>query len=158
MAPWCSNEGRSSNDSATSNAQAVEPLVNPFAPTPASDAKKKRSSRKRQSFPPAWSAGLGGAPLSKYLSDFSELELIGSGSFSKVFKCMKKIDGWVYAVKKSKRHFRGRADTCVQLSVGSEQFLVVVAHVRALLPQRTSAPRSPSAGCAQLEPARRAVL
>lgn len=39
--------------------------------------------------------------------------MIGSGSFSKVYKCMKKMDGWVYAVKKSKRHFRGKADTCV---------------------------------------------
>lgn len=39
--------------------------------------------------------------------------MIGSGSFSKVFKCLKKIDGWVYAVKKSKRHFRGKADTYV---------------------------------------------
>lgn len=92
----------------------LETFVNPFAPTPASDSKKKRVSRKRQSFPPPWSAALGAAPLSKYLSDFTELELVGSGSFSKVFRCRKKLDGWIYAVKKSKRHFRGKADTCVR--------------------------------------------
>lgn len=43
--------------------------------------------------------------------------MIGSGSFSKVYKCVKKIDGWVYAVKKSKRHFRGKADTYVTFDV-----------------------------------------
>ncbi|KAH7469048.1 hypothetical protein PRIC1_013787 [Phytophthora ramorum] len=87
-----------------------ESYVNPFAPETDS-GKKKISRRKRRSFPSAWVGGQSGSPVSKYLSDFSELGLIGSGSFSKVYKCMKKIDGWVYAVKKSKRHFRGKADT-----------------------------------------------
>lgn len=107
-----SNEGVGANNNTDKpSILAMETFVNPFAPTPASDAKKKRSNRKRQSFPTTWASGSNQAPLSKYLADFSELELIGSGSFSKVFKCMKKIDGWVYAVKKSKRHFRGKADT-----------------------------------------------
>ncbi|KAG7390020.1 Mitosis inhibitor protein kinase wee1 [Phytophthora pseudosyringae] len=88
-----------------------ESYVNPFAPEPTSDGKKKISRRKRRSFPSAWVGAKNGSPVSKYLSDFSELGLIGSGSFSKVYKCIKKIDGWVYAVKKSKRHFRGKADT-----------------------------------------------
>ncbi|CAI5710257.1 unnamed protein product [Peronospora destructor] len=72
---------------------------------------KKISRRKRRSFPSTWVGAMNGSPVAKYLSDFSELGLIGSGSFSKVYKCVKKIDGWVYALKKSKRHFRGRADT-----------------------------------------------
>ncbi|ETK87310.1 WEE protein kinase, variant [Phytophthora nicotianae CJ01A1] len=89
-----------------------ESYVNPFAPEPTTESgKKKISRRKRRSFPSAWVAAKNGSPVSKYLSDFSELGLIGSGSFSKVYKCIKKIDGWVYAVKKSKRHFRGKADT-----------------------------------------------
>ncbi|KAE9006238.1 hypothetical protein PF011_g11673 [Phytophthora fragariae] len=89
-----------------------ESYVNPFAPEPTSESgKKKISRRKRRSFPAAWVGAKNGSPVSKYLSDFSELGLIGSGSFSKVYKCVKKIDGWVYAVKKSKRHFRGKADT-----------------------------------------------
>ncbi|KAG6584772.1 WEE protein kinase [Phytophthora cinnamomi] len=89
-----------------------ESYVNPFAPQPTSESgKKKISRRKRRSFPAAWVGAKNGSPVSKYLSDFSEVGLIGSGSFSKVYKCVKKIDGWVYAVKKSKRHFRGKADT-----------------------------------------------
>ncbi|KAG6967192.1 hypothetical protein JG687_00004406 [Phytophthora cactorum] len=89
-----------------------ESYVNPFAPEPTTESgKKKISRRKRRSFPSAWVGTKNGSPVSKYLSDFSELGLIGSGSFSKVYKCIKKIDGWVYAVKKSKRHFRGKADT-----------------------------------------------
>ncbi|OWZ07390.1 WEE protein kinase [Phytophthora megakarya] len=91
-----------------------ESYVNPFAPEPMTESgKKKISRRKRRSFPSAWVGAKNGSPVSKYLSDFSELGLIGSGSFSKVYKCMKKIDGWVYAVKKSKRHFRGKADTAI---------------------------------------------
>ncbi|KAG7398421.1 Mitosis inhibitor protein kinase wee1 [Phytophthora boehmeriae] len=102
---------RQNGEQATSFLSA-ESYVNPFAPEPATDSgKKKLSRRKRRSFPSAWAGGKNGSPVSKYLSDFSELGLIGSGSFSKVFKCMKKIDGWIYAVKKSKRHFRGKADT-----------------------------------------------
>ncbi|KAI9905385.1 hypothetical protein PsorP6_014353 [Peronosclerospora sorghi] len=89
-----------------------ESYVNPFAPEPATQSgKKKNLRRKRRSFPSTWAGAKLNSPVAKYLSEFSELGLIGSGSFSKVYKCIKKIDGWVYAVKKSKRHFRGKADT-----------------------------------------------
>ncbi|GLE06900.1 hypothetical protein PINS_up016569 [Pythium insidiosum] len=94
------------------SALSAESFTNPFAPLPPSDARKRRPQRKRQSFPPSLFGGhSAGVPYSRYLSEFVEQEMIGSGAFSKVFKCVKKIDGWVYAVKKSKRHFRGRADT-----------------------------------------------
>jgi wee1-like protein kinase len=57
---------------------------------------------------------LGGTiSFSKYLLEFVELEVIGNGSFSKVFKCTKRFDGWTYAIKKSKRHFRGHSDKYV---------------------------------------------
>lgn len=37
--------------------------------------------------------------LSRYRTDFHEIEQIGSGSFSLVFKALKRIDGCMYAVK-----------------------------------------------------------
>ena len=63
---------------------------------------------------------------SRYLEDFEELEEIGSGSFSTVYKCRNRIgtcipsfssmltavllDGWLYAVKQAKRKFQSSGD------------------------------------------------
>jgi len=47
---------------------------------------------------------------SRYLEDFEELEEIGSGSFSTVYKCRNRIDGWLYAVKQAKRKFQSKGD------------------------------------------------
>ena len=43
-----------------------------------------------------------GLPISRYLYDFEELNFVGSGKFSTVHKVRKRMDGWVYAIKKSK--------------------------------------------------------
>ncbi|KAH7517101.1 wee1-like protein kinase isoform X2 [Ziziphus jujuba] len=43
----------------------------------------------------------GGDGLSRYHTDFHEIEQIGSGNFSRVFKVLKRIDGCLYAVKHS---------------------------------------------------------
>ncbi|XP_076883691.1 wee1-like protein kinase [Bidens hawaiensis] len=48
-------------------------------------------------------AALGGDGLSRYRTDFHEIEQIGSGNFSRVFKVLKRIDGCMYAVKCSTR-------------------------------------------------------
>ncbi|XP_057439305.1 wee1-like protein kinase [Lotus japonicus] len=45
----------------------------------------------------------GGDGLSRYRTDFHEIELIGRGNFSTVFKALKRIDGCLYAVKHSTR-------------------------------------------------------
>lgn len=58
------------------------------------------------------------------------LQLLGSGAFSKVYKCMKKIDGWTYAVKKSRRHFRGKADTYVNFQDASLYYLRLTVSIR----------------------------
>ncbi|EXB40825.1 Wee1-like protein kinase [Morus notabilis] len=44
---------------------------------------------------------IGGSGLSRYHTDFHEIEYIGSGNFSRVFKVLKRIDGCLYAVKHS---------------------------------------------------------
>ncbi|KAI7728870.1 hypothetical protein M8C21_029785 [Ambrosia artemisiifolia] len=48
-------------------------------------------------------AALGGDGLSRYRTDFHEIEQIGTGNFSCVFKVLKRIDGCMYAVKRSTR-------------------------------------------------------
>jgi serine/threonine protein kinase len=47
---------------------------------------------------------------SRYLEDFEEIEKIGTGSFSEVFKARNRVDGWLYAVKQAKRAFSSPAD------------------------------------------------
>ncbi|KAK3194037.1 hypothetical protein Dsin_025347 [Dipteronia sinensis] len=46
---------------------------------------------------------IGGNGLSRYHTDFHELEQIGAGNFSRVFKVLKRIEGCFYAVKHSTR-------------------------------------------------------
>lgn len=45
--------------------------------------------------------------ISRYHQEFLELELIGSGQFGSVYKCINRLDGCVYAVKKSTRPVAG---------------------------------------------------
>ncbi|XP_021775445.1 wee1-like protein kinase [Chenopodium quinoa] len=47
------------------------------------------------------SASAGAESMSRYRTDFQEIEQIGSGNFSHVYKVLKRIDGCLYAVKRS---------------------------------------------------------
>ncbi|KAG8069687.1 hypothetical protein GUJ93_ZPchr0006g44746 [Zizania palustris] len=50
-----------------------------------------------------FSPSVGVDGLSRYRTDFHEIEQIGRGNFSNVFKVLKRIDGCLYAVKRSIR-------------------------------------------------------
>ncbi|CDP03520.1 unnamed protein product [Coffea canephora] len=53
---------------------------------------------------------IGGDGLSRYRTDFQEIEKIGDGNFSCVFKAVKRIDGCMYAVKCSTRQLHKDAE------------------------------------------------
>ncbi|XP_062224139.1 wee1-like protein kinase [Phragmites australis] len=55
----------------------------------------------RQCKSSGFSPSIGGDSLSRYRTEFHEIEKIGHGNFSVVFKVLKRIDGCLYAVKRS---------------------------------------------------------
>lgn len=44
---------------------------------------------------------------SRYEKEFLEVEKIGVGEFGVVYKCIKRLDGCIYAVKHSTKPFSG---------------------------------------------------
>ncbi|XP_036616513.1 wee1-like protein kinase 2 [Trichosurus vulpecula] len=48
--------------------------------------------------------------VSRYEKEFLELEKIGVGAFGSVYKCIKRLDGYIYAIKRSTRPLGGSSN------------------------------------------------
>ncbi|XP_028157981.1 wee1-like protein kinase [Ostrinia furnacalis] len=86
--------------------------INPFTPDGQALNKKKRALSKT----PTWDATpeqpakrLRESNISRYNVEFIELGVIGRGQFGRVTKCVNKLDGCVYALKRSLRPVAGSA-------------------------------------------------
>ncbi|CAI8051674.1 Wee1-like protein kinase 2 [Geodia barretti] len=69
--------------------------------------------------------------ISRYQEEFKEVVVIGSGSFGTVYKCINRLDGCAYALKKSHKPVAGSADeaaalreVCAHAVLGSHSHLV----------------------------------
>ncbi|KAM3955418.1 wee1-like protein kinase [Aphomia sociella] len=86
--------------------------INPFTPDGQALNKKKRALSKT----PTWDATpeqpakrLRESNISRYNIEFAELGVVGRGQFGRVTKCVNKLDGCVYALKRSLRPVAGSA-------------------------------------------------
>ncbi|GBP76116.1 Wee1-like protein kinase [Eumeta japonica] len=89
-------------------------VINPFTPDGQLLNKKKRSLSKTPTLwgrtsPELPAKRLKESNISRYNVEFMELGVIGCGQFGRVAKCLNKLDGVVYAVKRSLRPVAGSA-------------------------------------------------
>lgn len=108
--------------------------INPFTPSECSpNARGVKSSAPLPSTDPKprKRLALKESNISRYREEFHEVCQVGSGSFGTVYKCINRLDGCVYALKRSHKPVAGSPDeaaalreVCAHAVLGSHQHLV----------------------------------
>ncbi|XP_056334504.1 wee1-like protein kinase 2 [Danio aesculapii] len=70
----------------------------------------QNSSEDETFFLPSKRPAVSARMLSRYESEFLELACIGVGEFGSVYRCVKRLDGCMYAIKRSRRPIAGSAN------------------------------------------------
>lgn len=60
--------------------------------------------------PPSKRLALSENNISRYHHEFAEVSLLGTGQFSRVYKCINRLDGCMYAIKRSKKPVAGSSN------------------------------------------------
>lgn len=104
------------NSSGSNNTEASMDQEMDMGP-PSSDAPSKEPEHPEA--PPrirrAQSVGEMGS-ISSFATDFETLGMLGKGAFADVYKVRSKLDNNLYAVKRNRRHFRGKRDRDIALT------------------------------------------
>uniref|UniRef100_A0A671SWH6 Wee1-like protein kinase n=1 Tax=Sinocyclocheilus anshuiensis TaxID=1608454 RepID=A0A671SWH6_9TELE len=79
-------------------------------PLPYRSKETQNSSEDEYFFLPSKRPAVSARMLSRYESEFLELSCIGVGEFGSVYRCVKRLDGCMYAIKRSRRPIAGSAN------------------------------------------------
>jgi hypothetical protein len=89
---------------------AINILSDPMSATPISNGEEIASSHSTAKKTNGQNDSILMVYFSRYIEDFTEIAVLGDGSFGKVTKVKNRMDGMFYAVKQTKKKIKGKKD------------------------------------------------